>query len=171
MRTVLLAACLLCSACTTGLERDGRCLAALTPDFLNAHTELTRLQTFWRALPYRMVRGDPAEEVGMARAGEDRLRGSQAELRAAVTRYQTTLDWYDRIYQRVRTRIEERQMLTEAFWTLATGPGLIFYPFVHWNVHRVMWDGTDPDAESDPVRQYCHALASTGLDDPAPAPQ
>jgi hypothetical protein len=112
-----------------------------------------------------MVRGGPTEDSEIARSREDRLRASQAELHAAVTRSQAMVDWYNRIYQRLRTRIEERQMLTEAFWALATGPGLIFYPFVHWNVHSVMWDGTDPDAASDPVTQYCRAFAMTGKDD------
>jgi hypothetical protein len=157
MRTAFLTALLLCTGCAAGLERDARCLAALTPDFLEAHTELTRLRALGTALPSHIVRREHGD--GEVRVDEASLRASQAELRLAHARYHLTIDWYDRIYQRVQTRLEERQMLTEAFWTLAIGPGLLFYPIVHWNVHTVIWDGADPDAESDPIRRFCSALA------------
>jgi hypothetical protein len=98
-------------------------------------------------------------DAEILRVDEDHLRAAQTDIGLARARYQLTVDWYDRIYQRVQTRLEERQMLSEAFWTLATGPGLLFYPIVHWNVHTVIWDGVDPDAESDPIRRFCSTLA------------
>jgi hypothetical protein len=162
MRTAFLILLLLSTSCTTGLERDGQCLASLTPDFLEAHTQLTGLQTAWRVLSSQRgsSRGPGQVPEALDLHGHHR-QVAQRELGLARARYQRLVDWYDRVYQRVRTRIEEREMLTEAFWALAPGPGLLFYPIVRWNLHTVIWDGTDPDAESDPIRQYCQ-MAGTG---------
>jgi hypothetical protein len=73
----------------------------------------------------------------------------------AKARHQPTLSWYDRVYQRLRTRLDEERILSNVRMVLLTGPGLLFYPVIHWNVHSVFWDGADPDAESDPVTRYC----------------
>jgi hypothetical protein len=35
--------------CATGLRRDAHCLAGLTPDFLDAHEEVSDLDRSWRA--------------------------------------------------------------------------------------------------------------------------
>ena len=153
MRIAYLTALLLCSGCVSGLERDGRCLATLTPEYLEAQSELTRLQSARRSVPYH--------------AGRDEPRTTQSDLRHASAQLRWTIDWYDRLYQRVQTRLEEREMLMQTFWALAPGPALLFYPLVQWNVHSVMWDGTDPDAESDPLRQFCDAL--TGRSDHHPS--
>jgi hypothetical protein len=65
------------------------------------------------------------------------------------------LDWYDKVYKRVRTRMDEEEILTEVGAVLITNPGVIFYPVIRWNIHTVFWDGADPDAETDPVTKFC----------------
>ena len=87
-----------------------------------------------------------------ARRAEGR---AYADLMDAKVRHRPTLEWYGKVSERFRTRLDEEQILSEVRMVLVTGPGLIFYPIVHWNIHSVMWDGTDPDAESDPVTRYC----------------
>jgi hypothetical protein len=176
MRTVgLIAFVLFLSSCASGMKREGQCLATLTPEFLHAQTELAALEASWRSAPYQIsVRQDqmatagvvtnPLLSNGVPEAGapkaETIVQQAQAKYRATRLRYRSTLEWYDRVYQRVRTRIEEEQLLSEVFWTLVTGPGLVFYPIVQWNVHSVMWDGIDPDADSDPIRRFCSDLES-----------
>jgi hypothetical protein len=158
MRTAFLTAWLLCSGCAAGLERDGRCLAVLTADLLEAQTTLARLQASWRA-PTSQTVTHWRPDAESPHVDEYRSRAIQTDLDRARVRYQLTVDWYDRIYQRVQTRLDEQQILTEAFWTLVTGPGLLFYPLVYWNTRTVFWDGSDPDAEADPIRQFCSSLA------------
>lgn len=171
MRTTsLIALVILLGSCASGMKREGQCLATLTPDFLEAQTELAALEASWRIAPYQTpMRRDRVATVEVvaippgpdgASDAETMAQQAQAKFRAARLHYQPTLDWYGRVYQRVRTRMEEEQLLSEVFWTLVTGPGLVFYPIVQWNVHSVMWDGIDPDAESDPIRRFCSDLAS-----------
>ncbi|TAJ25651.1 MAG: hypothetical protein EPO64_07750 [Nitrospirae bacterium] len=78
-----------------------------------------------------------------------------ANLAEARARYQPMLLWYGKVYERVRTRMDEEEILSEVRMVLLPGPGVIFYPLIRWNIHSVFWDGTDPDAESDPVTRYC----------------
>lgn len=73
----------------------------------------------------------------------------------AKSRHQPLLVWYDKVYERVRTRMDEEAILSDVRLVLITNPGVIFYPLIRWNVHSVFWDGADPDAESDPVTRYC----------------
>lgn len=74
----------------------------------------------------------------------------------ARTRHHQVLEWYPRVYERLATRLEEEQILSEVRWVLAGNPpSLIFYPIIRWNIHHGLWDGTDPDAGSDPVNQFC----------------
>lgn len=176
--------------CASALKREGQCLASLTPDFVNAHEELASLEASWRAallrrdaefgslLPQPAVKpyhlgfssdslpqeSDPVTRQEQARRAEGE---AYTRLMEAKGRHRPTLEWYGRVMERFRTRLDEEQILSEVRMVLMTGPELIFYPIVRWNVHSVMWDGTDPDAESDPVTRYCSdrlaAPATAGL--------
>ena len=164
--------------CASAMKRDGQCLASLAPEFVNAHEELASLEASWRAvlrsrdaeldspLPPFATKPDhlasPSDplrrESGLAARQEQARRAegrAYAKLTDAKVRYRPMLEWYGKVYERFRTRLDEEEILSEVRLVLVTGPGLIFYPIVHWNIHSVMWDGTDPDAESDPVTRYC----------------
>lgn len=181
----------LLAGCSTALQREGQCLASLTDEFLHAQEELTRLEASWRAAlsthqgdlpaPTADRSADPdarkdgrfAMAPGSDGPGNDgwehRWPGRQAAQEAytrfteARIRHRPLLSWYDRVYERVRTRLEEEEILSEVRMVLMPGPGLIFYPIVRWNVHSVFWDGVDPDAGTDPVTSYCtERLSSKG---------
>jgi len=157
------------------MKRDGQCLASLAPEYVNAHEELASLEASWRAalrrrdaelgslLPPFAAKPDypvsplPRESDLAARQEQARRAEGRAyaELMDAKVRHRPTLEWYGKVYERFRTRLDEEQILSEVRLVLVAGPGVIFYPIVRWNVHSVMWDGTDPDAESDPVTRYC----------------
>lgn len=99
----------------------------------------------------------PAQQAWTARqdvAGQH-SREAYRKLIDARSRHQPLLGWYDKVYERVRTRMDEEEILSDVRLVLITGPGVIFYPLIRWNIHSVFWDGTDPDAESDPVTHYC----------------
>ncbi len=175
---------LLATGCATSLKREGQCLASLTPDFLQAQAELASLEASWRQSMARRdaelnrpqprpaasvgprrepppspeaMRHEPAQLIWTIRqdqAGQD-SREAYGRLIEARTRHQPLLSWYDKVYERVRTRMDEEQILADVRMVLITGPGVIFYPLIRWNIHSVFWDGTDPDAESDPVTHYC----------------
>ena len=169
--------------CATSLKRESRCLASLTPDFLHATQELANLEAAWRlsilngedlllssrpwlsvgldnpgkpARPF-LSNSDPQKFGSTDRYKEARraVQDTYARLLEARLRHQSTLDWYGRVYDRLRTRLEEEQMLSDVRLVLLTGPGLIFYPIIRWNIHSVMWDGYDPDADSDSITLYC----------------
>lgn len=100
---------------------------------------------------------DPAQLAWTVRqdvAGQH-SREAYRKLIEAKSRHQPLLGWYDKVYERVRTRTDEEEILSDVRLVLITGPGVIFYPLIRWNIHSVFWDGTDPDAESDPVTHYC----------------
>lgn len=78
-----------------------------------------------------------------------------AKLAEAKARHKPMVFWYDKVYERVRTRMDEEEILSEVRMVLLPGPGVVFYPLIRWNIHSVFWDGADPDAESDPVTHYC----------------
>lgn len=164
--------------CASAMKRDGQCLASLAPEFVNAHEELASLEASWRAalrrrdaepgslLPPLAAKPDhpvslldplPPESDLAARQEHARWAEGRAyaELMDAKGRHRPTLEWYRKVYERFRTRLDEEQILSEVRLVLMPGMGLIFYPIVHWNIHSVTWDGTDPDAESDPVTRYC----------------
>lgn len=163
----LLVATMLLAGCATALKRDGRCLASLTPEFLAAQEELQGLQETWRALLRREVISPPkAPQQGATTSSQLQTEGSDARQRVEASaayarlvearrRHQPTLDWYDKVYRRVVMRIEEEQLLSEVRTVLIPTPGLLFYPVIHWNIHSVMWDGENPDAETDPVTRFC----------------
>ena len=166
--------------CASAMKRDGQCLASLAPEYVNAHEELASLEASWRAalrrrdaelaslLPPFAAKPDypvsplPRESDLAARQEQARRAEGRAyaELMDAKVRHRPTLEWYGKVSERFRTRLDEEEILSEVRLVLVAGPGVIFYPIVRWNVHSVMWDGTDPDAESDPVTRYCVARLS-----------
>ena len=169
--------------CATSLKREGRCLASLTPDFLHATQELASLEAAWRrsllkgegsflrSRPWLSAEPDEPEiparpflsdsdplQSGSRNRHKEAHRATleaYARLLEARLRHQSTLDWYARVYDRLRTRLEEELILSDVRLVLLTGPGLIFYPIIRWNIHTVMWDGHDPDADSDFITLYC----------------
>jgi len=89
---------------------------------------------------------------------EARLAARRAyeRLAEAKVRYQPFLGMYDKVYQRVRTRTDEEEILSEVRMVLLAGPAsLVLYPIIRWNVRSVLWDGADPDADTDPVTRFC----------------
>ena len=176
--------------CASAMKRDGQCLASLAPEYVNAHEELASLEASWRAalrrrdaelaslLPPFAAKPDypvsplpPESDLAARQEQARRAEGrAYAELMDAKVRHRPTLEWYGKVYERFRTRLDEEQILSEVRLVLVAGPGLIFYPIVHWNVHSVIWDGTDPDAESDPITRYCVARLSTPADSVAHPP-
>lgn len=82
--------------------------------------------------------------------------GLYRQLIQASTRHHDTLTWYTRVARRIQTRFEEDEMLYSVLSTFVTAPvSLLFYPIVRWNVRSVLWDGADPDADDDPIQQFC----------------
>ena len=123
------------SSCATGMKRDSACLASLVPASFKAE-----------------------EAFDAVRRAEDAGAREEARLRLVALR-----DWRDRVYKRLLTRLEEDHILSQTFFTLLAGPGIVLYPIVRWNVRSVLWDGGDPDADSDPITQYCtERLAALG---------
>jgi hypothetical protein len=102
------------------------------------------------AMERRTRESEQQEETRLAaREAYERLVG-------AKTHYQPLLGMYDQVYQRVRTRTEEEDILSNVRMVLMTAPAsLVFYPIIRWNVRSVLWDGQDPDAEADLVTQFC----------------
>lgn len=161
-------ALMLLVGCATGLKREGQCLASLTPDYLDAQTELERLEASWRAVLRRqdVALNRPstkapvvvvADTLGVGPRTSEILEAGEAyrRLLEARTRHQPTLLWYGRVYERWRTRLDEEQILSEVRMILLPGPGVVFYPVIRWNIHAVFWDGADPDADSDPITRFC----------------
>jgi hypothetical protein len=177
MRTTFLIVLILLCSCATALKREGQCLETLTPEFLQVQKELAMLEASWRQASYEIpsqadhqARPDSMTtllQTGLAQhlARTTSLETAHAKLREARQRYQPVLDWYHRVYHRVRLRMEEEQLLSEVFWTLLPGPGIVFYPVVRWNLHSVTWDGVDPDDKSDPIRQFCAVVAIRSVRD------
>lgn len=170
--------------CASALKREGQCLASLAPDFVNAHEELASLESSWRAALLKrdaefgslasplaaapdhlgFSSDSVPRRVDSATREEDTRRAegeAYVKLLEAKARHRPTLEWFGKVSERFRTRLDEEQILSEVRSVLMAGPALIFYPIVRWNVHSVMWDGTDPDAESDPITRYCTERLST----------
>ncbi|HEV8539544.1 MAG TPA: hypothetical protein VGQ60_00130 [Nitrospiraceae bacterium] len=155
-------ASLLLAGCATGLKREGQCLASLTPDYLNAREELDKLEGSWRALLRRHdaeLNGPAGPAPRLANFPEGRADEAGEAYRRLVEakrQLRPTLVWYERVYERWRTRLDEEQILSDVRMTLLpSGSGMIFYPLISWNIHSVFWDDADPDAESDPITRYC----------------
>jgi hypothetical protein len=131
------------AGCATAVDRERRCFDSLIPHYLSAQEELLELDAARRATSLRA--GAPADDVHAA----------HQRFRDAHTRLEPTLQWYERVHDRLRLRLEEEEMLSDVRLLLFTGPAALFYPVVRWNLREVLWDGADPDAESDPVTRYC----------------
>jgi len=178
----LLLTLVLLGGCATALERDGQCLASLTPDYLQAQEELQRLERAWRAAmiwPTTVPRdttlqqsgrsGEPLSGSAVTSSGDSRgtvgldpgegahqaLDEARGLLLDARARHRATLDWYEKVYARVRIRLEEEQILSDTRMLFGTGAALIFYPIVRWNIRSVLWEGRDPDSPADPVTRFC----------------
>jgi hypothetical protein len=176
----LILAVIFLAGCAASLKREGQCLASLTPDYLQAQEELASLEASWRwsiarrdaelngtqswLLTNTVVRHDlspssppgspPSARARYDSAGRDG-REAYRRLIEARSRHRPLLTWYNKVYERVRTRTDEEEILSDVRLLLVTGPGVVFYPLIRWNIHSVFWDGADPDAESDPVTRYC----------------
>lgn len=163
------------AGCSTALEREGRCLASLSPDFLSAYEEIRSLEHEWRAevrarqegWVHRMKPSRQSTSGSFSGAWSvaglyelpptEREERAYAKLAEAKVRHRDTMTWYGRVYDRFRTRLEEDQLLSETRAVLLTTPAIIFYPIVRWNIRTVLWDGIDPDADTDTVTRFCRA--------------
>lgn len=144
----LLILAILLAGCATALDRERQCFESVTVEYLTAQEELLKLDAVWRATSRRAdTLVDDAARVD--------IRAAHQRLQEARTRLRPTLDWYERLYDRLRLRAEEEEMLADTRLLLLTGPAALLYPVVRWNLRAVLWDGADPDAESDPVVRYC----------------
>lgn len=144
----LLILAILLAGCATALDRERQCFESVTAEYLTAQEELLKLDAVWRATSRR------ADTLVDAAARVD-IRSAHQRFQEAQTRLRPTLEWYERLYDRLRLRSEEEEMLADTRLLLLTGPAALFYPVVRWNLRAVLWDGADPDAESDPVARYC----------------
>lgn len=164
----------LLSGCSTALDREGRCLAGMIPEVLHAEEEVRSLEESWRtlararqatrlpppahrSLPFPVASRNLSlpSEVSGSFPGERDEQIAYSRLVEAKARRHDTFVWYDRVVQRFRTRIEEDEMLSQARTALMMWPGIVLYPIVRWNVRSVLWDGIDPDVDTDPVTYFC----------------
>lgn len=151
----------LVAGCAAALQRDARCLAALTPDYLLAAQQLTPFEQSWFVLGVRppplLLHFQPAPIL----ENQSTHHSLGYDYHAPDKKhYHETLQWYSKIYTRLRTRLEEERILSEALMILITGPGIVFYPIIRWNLRSVLWDGENPDAPTDPINRYCSARLS-----------
>jgi hypothetical protein len=180
---LILLGCLLTSCVSATREREAHCLAATMMDLWQTEHELATAEQAWRtAQPARAERSAAARDplaLSVRVAGGDapspvvepaalRLEGlrpvsrTEADLLyrplvAARARHGEAMKWHGLVMRRVQTRIEEDEMLYPVLGMLATSTAIVLYPLVRWNVRSVLWDGTDPDAENDPVQRFCAA--------------
>lgn len=144
----LLILTLLLAGCATAPALERQCFESLTAEYLAAQEELLELDATWRAGNQRLA-------ASVDGAGQVEGHAARQRIQEARARRASVLLWYERLYDRLRLRAEEEEILAETRLLLFTGPAALFYPLVRWNLHEVLWDGTDPDAESDPVTRYC----------------
>ena len=166
---------------STTRTREVHCFGTLMTDVLESQQEMESIKEDWRAVQQRH-----ADQLSlMNRSTDDRIDGSTGvavtfmldgmdgrsvskkfvepdvlyrQLARARFRYQEMVDWYTRVARRIQTRFEEDDMLYSMLSMFVSAPvSLLFYPIVRWNVRSVLWDGADPDAENDPIQQFCRA--------------
>ena len=172
--------------CATALQRESHCLASLTPEYLRAQQELAHLKASLRKAQARRDRAfqdhtQPSEqlmtrrdqqrserEIPGADAAQDHLEQVQKDARTAFAhlvktkaRYRPTLMRYKEVSKRVEVRMQEERVLSQVRTFLIAGSGWFLYPFVSWAVHSAYWNDVDPDADSDPIAQYCAARPGT----------
>jgi hypothetical protein len=198
MRAIVLTimACLLASCVSATREREAHCLAVMMMDAWQAGNDVTSAEDTWRAAQQARFERSPAhrdssllsdrtangyvffgiitpvsvhtDSAGNQPSEVDEERTLYQRVVAAHARYGEASKWYSRVAQRVQTRYEEDDMLYPVLGMLATSPGIVFYPFVRWNVRSALWDGVDPDADDDPVQAFC--AGRLGRDAPGPYP-
>ena len=164
---------------STTRTREVHCLGTLMTDVLESKQEMESIKEDWRTDQQRQanqssrthesteVRIDipTAVPVALMPDGMDSRSVSKKlvepdvlyrQLARARIRYHDMLDWYTRVARRVQTRFEEDDMLYSVLGMFVSAPAsLLFYPIVRWNVRSVLWDGADPDADDDPIQQFC----------------
>jgi hypothetical protein len=109
---------------------------------------------------------DPVVSPPVTRVQEEELYRKMVELRS---QHKQRLGWYRRVAQRIETRLEEDEMLYPVVGALITSPAILFYPVIRWNVRSVLWEGSDPDADDDPVKRFCITRLAV-MDPPADPP-
>jgi hypothetical protein len=137
------------AGCATAVERERECFTSLAMEYVASQEEVLQLETIWRA----SLAGE---------TGTDDARAAYRRLQEAQTKQQPTREWYERVFDRLQLRSEEEEMMAHARLLLFTGPGALLYPVLHWNLREVLWDGADPDADTDPVRRYCTDRLASG---------
>jgi hypothetical protein len=165
-------------------EREVHCLAVTMTDVWQRERELTSAEQTWRtalearaersaavqdasAISVRVSDGDASSTVNLSSVRREASRRfawmSDEDERlyqgvvASRARHGEASKWYGLVARRVQTRIEEDDMLYPVLAMLATSTAIVLYPLVRWNVRSVLWDGSDPDAEDDPVQRFCIA--------------
>jgi hypothetical protein len=177
---LILLTCLLTSCLSATREREAHCLAATIMDVWQTDHDLTSAEQVWRTAQQvrsertAQNRGSAGLSIRVADAppiiGETAARFESFGLPASRSQedarlYQRMIDarlshrqaskWYGLVARRIQTRIEEDEMLYPVLGMLATSAAIVLYPLVRWNVRSVLWDGTDPDADDDPVQRFC----------------
>lgn len=179
----ILLCCLLTGCVSATREREAHCVAATMMDLWQMEDELTSAEQAWRTAQYTRVEQSaagpdfsalsarvagweaPPPVVEEASLRLERLRPAsrgEADLLygrivAARGRHERAMKWHGLVTRRVQTRIEEDEMLYPVLGMLATSMAIVLYPLVRWNVRSVLWEGIDPDAETDPVQRFCAA--------------
>jgi hypothetical protein len=136
------------AGCAAVPALEHRCFESLTAEYLAAQDEWLARDAAWRTASQRLATS--ANGIGQAEH-----QAAWQQLQEARARLAPVMLWYDRLYERLRVRAEEEEILSETRLLLFAGPTALFYPLVRWNLHQVLWDGTDPDAASDPITRYC----------------
>jgi hypothetical protein len=166
---------------STTRTREVHCFGTLVTDVLESKQEMESIKEDWRAVQQRhadqlsrmtqstddRIDSSTPVTVALMRDGMDRHSVSKKfvepdllyrEFARARFRYQEMVDWYTRVARRIQTRFDEDDMLYPMLTMFVSAPvSLLFYPIVRWNVRSVLWDGADPDAENDPIQQFCRA--------------
>jgi hypothetical protein len=179
---LIMMTCLMTSCLSATREREANCLAATIMDVWQTEQELTSIEQVWRtAHQARSERTAPDHDssglsirvahapsiIGETAARFESFRFPMPRSQEDARLYQRMIDarvshgqaskWYDLVARRVQTRIEEDEMLYPVLGLLATSTAIVLYPLVRWNVRSVLWDGTDPDADDDPIQRFCTA--------------
>lgn len=154
-------------------SREVQCLGRLLIDLSQSDDEMEAIKETWRAHEYAAANRSiparapptqfqhPSSEIEMPVSGAMSAKDAKTDalyrqLTEARARHDHAQAWYARVARRVETRFEEDEILYGVLSAFVTTPtSLIFYPIVRWNVRSVLWDGADPDADDDPIQQFC----------------
>lgn len=168
--------------CHASLTREGQCLATLIPEELSALQREDALRNDWREIHHNLYaerlrhrsakpwlapvpnEDDPVTPATPALIHdaptrqlvlEQQERDADRHWREARAQHAPLHQWYVRVSKRVDTRIEETHILSDVVTGLFPSSALLFYPLISWNLRTALWDGADPDSETDPVAQFC----------------